>query len=560
MRPPLAVSISYCENFTLNNFPWWKETTIYQIYPRSFFDSNDDGIGDLPGIIEKLDYIKEMGFETIWLSPHYQSPQRDFGYDISDYYQIAPEYGTVDDALKLIKETHSRGMKIIFDMILNHTSDEHAWFQESRSSQENPKRDWYIWKDGKGKKPPNNWACLPGGSGWSYDKTTEQWYFHNFLDFQPDLNFRNPEVKQAMFDTIRYWLDQGVDGYRLDIFHSIYKDEQFRDNPFSWKYVPNADFDEGYLQKLEYNLNRPETFELAKEVRSLIDEYSPHRFVVGEVFGQGVVKKYLGENLDGLNLILLFDLIHLHKFKARDICNILDYYEREYPHPYLPTLSLGNHDRRRYMSRIGADKNRARLLAVLQYTARGVPITYYGDELGIPDGEFSHRGALDAAAHPYWWLPARVAKWLKLYINRDGCRTPMQWNSEPNAGFSQTAEPWLPVHGKYPDCNVLRQMSEPQSLLRTHQDLLRIRKTHSVLRRGSLNLLTEGIPEDVVAYERNSKDSSMLIFMNFSNKEKRIELSEQYQGYSPVYDLNGATQTEASLRIPAEGAILLAKT
>ncbi len=541
----------------MNPTPWWKETTIYQIYPRSFFDSNGDGIGDLPGIIQKLDYIQEMGFETIWLSPHYQSPQRDFGYDISDYYQIAPEYGTVDDALQLIQETHKRGMKIIFDMILNHTSDEHSWFQQSRSSKDNARRDFYIWKEGKGKKPPNNWACLPGGSGWTYDKKTDQWYFHNFLDFQPDLNFRNPEVKKAMFDTVRYWLDQGVDGYRLDIFHSIFKDEQFRDNPFSWKYVPNEDFDEGYFQKLEYNLNRPETFELAKEVRSLIDEYSPERFVVGEVFGKGVVKKYLGDNLDGLNLILLFDLIHLHKFKASDVRSILNYYEKEYPPPYLPTLSVGNHDRRRYMSRIGKDQKRAHLLAVLQYTARGVPITYYGDELGIPDGEFPHRGALDAAAHPYWWLPARVARWLKLYINRDGCRTPMQWDSSKNAGFSE-GKPWLPVHSDSSQCNVDKQKKDPNSLLRTNQDLLQIRKEHRALRIGTLSMLEEGISRDLVVFQRKAESSAALIAMNFGSKNHSIELPQSIKDPALLFTLQDATLEGSKLTIPAGGAAILA--
>ena len=541
-----------------DRIPWWQATTIYQIYPRSFFDSNGDGIGDIPGIIQKLDYIKDLGFETIWLSPHYQSPQRDFGYDISDYYSIDPRYGTVEDAVQLIKETHNRGMKIIFDMILNHTSDEHAWFKESRSSKDNPKRDWYIWKRGKGKKPPNNWACLPGGSGWTYDRNTDEWYFHNFLSFQPDLNFRNPEVKEAMFNTIRYWLDKGVDGYRLDIFHSIYKDEQFRDNPFSWKYIPGSDFDEGYFQKLQYNLNRPETFELAREVRSLIDEYSPHRFVVGEVFGKGVVKKYLGENQDGLNLILLFELIQLHGAKAADIREILNYYEKEYPSPYLPTLSLGNHDRRRYMSRIGENPALARLLAVLQYTARGVPITYYGDELGIPDGEFSHRGALDAAAHPYWWMPAKLAKWLNLYINRDGCRTPMQWNGSSHAGFTSGNNPWLPVHSNYQSCNVESQLNEPGSLLRIHQALLHLRRQKSCLNSGDLSLLADGIPSDVVAYARSKEKETALILMNFSNKKLRFNVPERFNECRETsFSLAGGNLDANQVNLPANAALIL---
>ncbi|MBU45296.1 MAG: glucohydrolase [Spirochaetaceae bacterium] len=508
---------------------WWKETTIYQIYPRSFYDSNGDGIGDLPGIIEKLDYIRDMGFETIWLSPHYASPQRDFGYDITDYFSVAPEYGTTDDALALIDEVHSRDMKIVFDMILNHTSDQHPWFLESRSSKDNPRRDWYIWKKGKGGgKPPTNWACLPGGSGWKYDSTTDEWFFHNFLDFQPDLNFRNPEVKQAMFETMRYWLDRGVDGFRLDIFHSIFKDDQFRDNPFSWKYVPTSDFDEGYFQKLEYNINRPETFELAREVRALIDEYEPDRFVVGEVFGKNVVKKYLGPNQDGLNLILLFDLIELqgNDKKSEEIRGILNNYETNYATPYIPTYCLGNHDRRRYMSRIAGNADLARLLALLQYTARGVPITYYGDEIGIPDGDLPHMGAKDATAHKYWWLPPAVARGLNLYVNRDGCRTPMQWNGEKNAGFSKEgdSEPWLPVHPDYRQCNVGFQRTQPFSLLNVHRELLHLRKEMDCLRRGSMHLL-EGVPEPVVAYSRKGQGQELRIFMNFSPAPVRFSHS-----------------------------------
>jgi oligo-1,6-glucosidase/alpha-glucosidase len=503
---------------------WWRETAIYQIYPRSFADSNGDGIGDLPGIIAKLDYIKDLGFETVWLSPHYASPQRDFGYDITDYYRIAPEYGSHDDAVRLIAEVHRRGMKIVFDMILNHTSDEHAWFLESRSSRDNPKRDWYIWRDGKGKRPPNNWAAIPGGSGWAYDETTGQWYFHNFLPFQPDLNFRNPAVKAAMLDTLRFWLAQGVDGFRLDIFHSVFKDEWFRDNPFSWRFVPTDDQREGYFQKLQYNLNRPETFAFAREIRALIDEYQPPRFVVGEVFGDGVVRKYLGEKGDGLNLILLFDLIHRNRWKAEDLKAIIRSNEAAYPEPLVPTYALGNHDRRRYFSRIGEDPALARLLALFLYTARGVPINYYGDELGIPDGYFAHKGAKDSLAHPYGWLPKALARKLNLYINRDGCRTPMQWDDSPYAGFS-TTQPWLPVHAGYASCNVESQRKDAFSILNTHRNLLRLRQQKACLRRGSMNLLPDAaLPADVVGYERTLEGETVRVLLNFSRAMRVVEL------------------------------------
>jgi alpha-glucosidase len=245
---------------------WWQKTTIYQIYPRSFLDTNGDGIGDLAGIIAKLDYIKDLGFETIWVSPFYKSPGRDFHYDISDYTQIDPIFGTLDDADRLIQETHKRKMRIVFDMVLNHTSDEHPWFQESRSSKDNPKRNWYIWKKGKEKdQAPNNWISMINKPGWNYDATTEEWYFANFLDFQPDLNYRNPEVKEAMFAIMRYWLDKGVDGFRLDIFNSIYKDAEFRDNPFSLHFIPSAHSqDEAFFQKKIHTLNHPDCFGSSK--------------------------------------------------------------------------------------------------------------------------------------------------------------------------------------------------------------------------------------------------------------------------------------------------------
>jgi alpha-glucosidase len=503
---------------------WWRETCIYQIYPRSFADSNNDGIGDLQGIISKLDYIKDLGFETIWLSPHYTSPQRDFGYDIANYYDVAPEYGTLEDALQLIGEVHQRGMKIIFDMILNHTSDEHPWFRESRASRDNPKRDWYIWRDGNGRRPPNNWAAIPGGSGWEYDKTTDQWYFHNFLPFQPDLNFRNPDVKSAMFDALRFWLDHGVDGFRLDIFHAIFKDELFRDNPFSWYFLPKGELGVGYFQKFEYTLNRPETFELAKEVRSLIDEYQPARFVVGEVFGKNVVRKYLGENHDGLNLILLFDLVLLNRTKAEDIKSVIRHYEDVYPEPFIPTYALGNHDSRRYFSRIGEDVELARLLAFFLYTTRGIPINYYGDELGIPDGYFAIQDAKDSVAHRYGWIPKGVARLLGLYINRDGCRTPMHWNDSANAGFS-TTPPWLPVYANYRECNVESQREDEFSIWNTHRNLLHLRRQKAPLRRGTIELLPDdALPDDVVGYDRKLNGETIRVLLNFSHISQAVAL------------------------------------
>jgi oligo-1,6-glucosidase/alpha-glucosidase len=377
------------------HLPWWGKTTIYQIYPRSYQDSNGDGIGDLQGIISRLDYIQDLGFETIWLSPFFSSPQGDFGYDVSDYYGIAPEYGTLADAEALTEEIHKRGMRVLFDLVMNHTSIEHPWFQESRSSRDNPKRDWYIWRDGKGKRPPNNWKAIPGGPGWHYDEAADQYYFTSFLPFQPDLNFHNPEVKRALFDVIHYWLEKGVDGFRLDIFHAIYKDDRFRDNPLSLHMVPAVEMKGGFFQRWDYTLNQPAAFELAKELRSLIDAYTPDRMLVGEVFGDNeTLKRYLGESLDSLNLIFLWDLMKL-KIEASFLRDVIRHYESRYPPPYSPVYVFGNHDKERLRSQIGGDPKIVKLLALLQFTARGVPVVYYGEEIGMEESPLPAKTALD---------------------------------------------------------------------------------------------------------------------------------------------------------------------
>ncbi len=346
-----------------NKLPWWQTTTIYQIYPRSFKDSNEDGIGDLKGIISKLDYIQDLGFETIWISPFFGSPQEDFGYDVSDYFDAAPEYGNLDDVQALIEGIHARGMRILFDLVMNHTSADHPWFQKSRSSRDNPKRDWYIWRDGKGTRPPNNWKAMPGGSGWHFDDRTGQYYYASFLPFQPDLNYRNPEVRETMLGVAKYWLDQGVDGFRLDIFHSVYKDEQQRDNPFSLHFIPHND-EAGFFQKWKYQVHQPETFQLAKSLRALAKEYSPEKMLVGEVFGSDeILKQYLGANQDGLNLVFLWELLKT-KPSAKFLREVIRHHEEQYPAPLMPVYVFGNHDQKRIISKVGDDPRIAKLLAL----------------------------------------------------------------------------------------------------------------------------------------------------------------------------------------------------
>ena len=499
---------------------WWQETSIYQIYPRSYMDSNRDGIGDLQGIIGRLDYIKELGFETIWLSPFFSGPQGDWGYDVSDYCDVAPEYGRLADAEELIAEVHGRRMRVLFDLVMNHSSMEHPWFLESRSSRTDPRRDWYIWRDGRGKRPPNNWQAIPGGPGWHLDERTGQWYFASFLPFQPDLNYRNLEVKEAMFDVVRFWLDKGVDGFRLDIFHSIFKDEQFRDNPFSLRYVPAEDMRAGYFQEWKFNLNRPETIELAKELRALVDSYSPERVLLGEIFADDrTLRRFLGEDEpDGLNLLFSWGL-PAFKLDARFFRRLLAHHERHYPAPYTPVNVLGNHDRKRVVSRVGNDPRKAQALALFQFTARGVPVTYYGEEIGMRESQLPARSAKDPLGQRYSWAPNWLAEFLDLYLNRDGCRTPMQWDQSENAGFCKAGiDPWLPVPENHRGINVVTESAADSSLLSLYRQLLALRRSSPALLRGDLHPLgEEQTGRNLLGFRREHGQESLLVLINFSN-------------------------------------------
>jgi len=498
---------------------WWQKTTIYQIYPRSFADSNNDGIGDLRGIISKLDYIKDLGFETIWISPFFSSPQQDFGYDISDFKDVAPEYGTLAEVDELISEVHQRGMRVLFDLVLNHTSDQHPWFQESRSSLDNPKRNWYIWQDGRGTDPPNNWKAIPGGSGWHFDKVTDQWYFASFLPFQPDLNWHNPEVKQTMLDIFRFWLDRGVDGYRLDIFHSVFKDAQFRDNPFSYKYLPKNGV-AGFFQEWRYSLHQSETYTLARELRTILDSYSPERMMVGEVFGDDtVIKRYIGDKLDGFNVLFSWDLMNF-KTSAHFLQEVIRHYETHFPSPYTPVYVFGNHDVKRLASQIEGNPRIAKLLALFQFTVRGLPVTYYGEEIGMVDGKLLDDDSLDPIAQRYKRVPQFVKDLLGVYTNRDGCRTPMQWDNGLNAGFCNPGgTPWLPVHENRTQVNVRNQQDADDSILNTYKRLLLLRREVAALHKGSLELLDgPEVNKNLLVYKRVAESETVLVVINFSKK------------------------------------------
>ena len=540
------------------NSRWWQTTTIYEIYPLSFKDSNGDGIGDVPGIISKLDYIRDLGFETIWVTPFYKTPLQDHGYDISDYLSIDPRFGSMEDAQRLIDETHRRGMRILFDMVMNHTSIEHEWFRESRSSRNNPKRSWYIWRDGKGRRPPTNWKSMVGNNGWQYDEGTDQWYYANFLSFQPDLNYYNTEVKKAMFDVVRFWLDRGVDGFRLDIFCSIFKDKEFRDNPFRFKIAMTPDDPDGNFQRKIYTLNNPKNYELAKELRGVVDKYTPERMLLGEVFGnEDLVKKYLGDRLDGLHLIFLFDTL-LFRFRAAFFRGILERFERAYPHPYTPTYVFSNHDKMRSISRLGGDVRRAMLLALFQFTARGVPVVYYGEEIGMKDSMPSFKNAQDPIARQYKNVPKWLADLLGIYINRDGCRSPMQWDDGPNAGFcTEEAKPWLPVNEDFLSVNVARQLQDENSLLSFFKRLLALRRSSPALREGSLHVMDiPGGGKELLAYERILGEERLLVLLNFGKKNVSIP---SIDGYGRVLVLTGTAAPISGAPVflgPVSGLVL----
>lgn len=498
---------------TVADAPWWRSTTVYQIYPRSFCDSDGDGIGDLDGITSKLDYLADLGVETLWLSPFYASPQADFGYDISDYRSVAPEYGDMAACERLIAAAHERGLKIVLDLVLNHTSDQHPWFRESRSSRNNPKRDWYVWRDGRkpgGAAPPNNWFNMIGSGGWHYDPATDQWYWAQFLPFQPDLNYRNPEVQAEMRATIAFWMEKGVDGFRLDIVNALFEDEQFRDNPFAWKLLPSAEDPSMLFRSTERTLNHPDTLKFMRALRRFVDEFDGReRFMVGEVIAAPeTVRDFCGRDADGLHLAFLFESLAA-PLAAETIRSLIARYEELFPEPLLPTWVFGNHDRRRRISRLGGEIDKAKLNAFWQLTARGVPFLYNGDEVGTEQHELPVRDTLDAVVFRFrrWPQPLfdLIYRFTGESLNRDECRTPMQWSGEPNAGFCPPGvRPWLPITKSYRERNVAAQQVDPDSLWHCYRRLLHARRGSPALREGAVQLLPASkLPAHVVGYVRS---------------------------------------------------------
>ncbi len=408
----------------MRDVPWWKSGILYQIYPRSFQDSNGDGVGDLRGIIDRLSYLRDLGVSALWLSPVFPSPMVDFGYDISDYTGIDQLFGTLDDFDALVTAAHDFGLKIILDLVPNHTSDQHPWFVESRSSKDNPKRDWYIWHDPRGSgEPPTNWISEFGGSSWEFEPHTGQYYYHAFLKAQPDLNWRNPRVRHAMHEVMRFWLRRGVDGFRVDVMWHLIKDDLLRDNP------PNPDFapDRQPYERLLplYSTDRPEVHEVVAEMRQVMDEFDD-RVLIGEIYlPPEKLVAYYGRDLTGAHLPFNFALIST-PWNPLAIAQLVENYEAALPPGGWPNWVLGNHDRRRVASRVGSDQ--ARVAAMLLLTLRGTPTLYYGDEIGMEQVDIP----ADRVRDPFEKnLPG-------IGVGRDGCRTPMQWDASPHGGFSTT--------------------------------------------------------------------------------------------------------------------------
>jgi alpha-glucosidase len=510
---------------------WWRETTVYQVYPRSFMDASGDGVGDLEGILSRLDHLADLGVETLWFSPFYGSPQRDVGYDISDYRSVSPEYGDMETCRRLFDAVHERGMRVVLDMVLNHTSDQHPWFQASRSSRDDPKRDWYIWRDGRkpgGKAPPNNWHAMIGGSGWHYDGETDQWYWAQFLPFQPDLNYRNPAVRAEMLDTMRYWMDLGADGFRLDIVNALFEDAEFRSNPFAWKLFPSDDDPSMMFQQAARTLNHPDTLAFMRELRTVVDGHGAGgRFLVGEVNAPiEVARAHCGGAADGLHLVFLFKSLGA-PLTPRSIRRLVGEYEALFPEPYLPTWVFSNHDRVRRISRMGDDLERAKLNAAWQLTARGVPFLYYGEEIGMTQQRIPMKDTRDGFA--VWvdkpqWVADLARRFVGESINRDECRTPMQWDASSNAGFCPPdVEPWLPTPGETGGRSVAEQRDDPESLLSCYKRFLAARRAHPALRRGALELLPEEVTgRAVVGWRRTADGRSLLVLLNPTDRPRTL--------------------------------------
>jgi alpha-glucosidase len=498
---------------------WWQSGVLYQIYPRSFQDTNGDGVGDLEGILARLPHLVELGVDALWLSPIFPSPMADFGYDIENYTDIAPLFGSLADFDALLAAAHRHGLKLLLDLVPNHTSDRHRWFLNSRRSRDDPQRDWYIWRDpAPGGGPPNNWMSEFGGSAWQLDERTGQYYYHAFLKQQPDLNWRNPQVRAAMADVMRFWLARGVDGFRVDVIWHLIKDELFRDNPPNPGFVGPGRPPHERLVPL-YTTDRPEIHDVVAELRRVVDEFDD-RVLIGEIYlPVERLVRYYGADLRGAHLPFNFQLVQA-PWDAAHIARLIEEYEQALPEGAWPNWVLGNHDQHRIASRVG--RSQARVAAMLLLTLRGTPTLYYGDEIGMQDVEIPPQLVRDPFERN---VPGRG-------LGRDPERTPMQWSAAAQAGFTRGkpgGEPWLPVAPDYRDVNVETQRADARSMLTLYRRLIALRRSEPALETGSFEPVSA--PKEVLAYVRRSRQGNrvFLIALNFGAAPRRVP----FPGWNP---------------------------
>lgn len=541
-----------------NAQPWWQSGVIYQIYPRSFQDANGDGVGDLRGITARMDYFVALGVDAIWISPFYPSPMADFGYDVANYTGVDPLFGSLADFDALLAAAHQRGLKVILDFVPNHTSDQHPWFLESRSSRDNPKRDWYLWHnplppgdDWKraSERVPNNWMSQFGGSAWEWDEATQQFYLHSFLKQQPDLNWRNPQVREAMFNAMRFWLDRGVDGFRMDVLWLLVKDSEFRNNPHNPEWREGA---QDYARVMpKYNSDRPETHEIVREMRSLMEAYAGDRVLIGEIYlPLPELVRYYGHEesagvpqLTGANLPFNFHLIQ-SPWQAEAIAGIIRDYERLLPTGAWPNYVLGNHDQSRLATRIGL--RQARVAAMLLLTLRGTPTLYYGDELGMEDVPI----APDQVQDPAEKNEPGIGR------GRDPERSPMLWDGSANAGFTTPeASPWLPLLGAREQVNVAAEGADAKSMLSLYRVLLSLRRQFAALHSGPISDVRA--QDGVLSFIRGEGDERFHIHLNLTADHRDVPTERGHILLTTFMDGAGAEVDDTLTLEGGEGVIIL---
>jgi alpha-glucosidase len=526
-------------------YPWWQTAVFYQVYPRSFADGNGDGIGDLQGLISRLDYLKDLGIDAIWLSPHYPSPQIDCGYDIADYCNVNPEYGSLADFQRLLDQVHRRGLRLVTDLVLNHTSDQHHWFQAARSSRENPYRNWYIWHPGINGRPPNNWLSAFGGSAWEFDRLSGEYYYHLFFKEQPDLNWHNPVMKEAMWQIVHFWLNMGVDGFRLDAIDTIFEHPDLPDHPVQTQqsdfrhYLLSASSEQrtehgDQAQLFQYQVDQPGNIGIIQELRQIVDEYKD-RVLIGETDKI----EFYGSNLDGVHTIFNFPLMNMKGLRPASVRENQNTRFNNMPPGAWPANTLGNHDRPRTLQAHGDgkhDQSLARVTLAMLLTLRGTPFLYYGEEIGMTNllladpanirdriSLWVYQAALDSGTSP-----ENAIEFAARY-GRDQCRTPMQWSNLNNGGFSpKGVSTWLPVNPDYAKgINVMEQEGDPQTLLSYYRALLHLRKKTPALQIGDFQFLNE-TSDNYLVYQRFHEkiDQRCLVILNFSPDTHHLSFHE----------------------------------